>query len=302
MADADYVARILGFPPYPDGLLTMMMARAKWDNFARTTPIPILSPILCDFSAKYLEPLVKAFNDMDYSQKADGTPFCAHATLYTDVMRAASRDSHWGRFQNMHPLGRNVLPKHALRISCSNVPPREDKDNFAQSIMFLWQLLVWEMLDSSDNLEVRELFKKDRDRRLPKAVRDKLIKMIGAFRRDCPGYMGTSTAEDCAILLSNSPDRFTLFRARIQRDLWEEEIKSRVVCGKKDNHLSRCSRCKIVAYCNAEHQKADWKQHKKRCVKPVWEVSLEKAQTSTVSVSTSTSQPQGKVEDLNWVD
>jgi MYND finger/Ubiquitin-like domain len=36
------------------------------------------------------------------------------------------------------------------------------------------------------------------------------------------------------------------------------------VCGKAEN-TRRCVRCKAVAYCGEEHQKADWKTHKKGC-------------------------------------
>lgn len=36
------------------------------------------------------------------------------------------------------------------------------------------------------------------------------------------------------------------------------------VCGKTEN-TRRCVRCKAVAYCGEEHQKADWKTHKKSC-------------------------------------
>ena len=31
--------------------------------------------------------------------------------------------------------------------------------------------------------------------------------------------------------------------------------------------LQRCSRCTMVCYCSVEHQKADWKRHKKECKK-----------------------------------
>ena len=36
------------------------------------------------------------------------------------------------------------------------------------------------------------------------------------------------------------------------------------VCG--ETKAMKCARCKIVAYCGKEHQKADWKVHKKICV------------------------------------
>ena len=29
-----------------------------------------------------------------------------------------------------------------------------------------------------------------------------------------------------------------------------------------------CSRCKLVKYCSAEHQRLDWEEHKRVCVKP----------------------------------
>lgn len=44
-----------------------------------------------------------------------------------------------------------------------------------------------------------------------------------------------------------------------------------VVCGiktggEKKVKLLKCSRCKVVYYCGADHQRADWKNHKKTCV------------------------------------
>lgn len=33
----------------------------------------------------------------------------------------------------------------------------------------------------------------------------------------------------------------------------------------KKTSTSRCSRCKSVFYCGAEHQKADWSTHSKQC-------------------------------------
>ena len=36
------------------------------------------------------------------------------------------------------------------------------------------------------------------------------------------------------------------------------------VCGETEKTM-KCARCKVVAYCGKEHQKADWKVHKKIC-------------------------------------
>lgn len=43
-----------------------------------------------------------------------------------------------------------------------------------------------------------------------------------------------------------------------------EEIMPCSVCGKTES-TKRCARCKSAAYCGEEHQKADWKTHKKSC-------------------------------------
>ena len=49
------------------------------------------------------------------------------------------------------------------------------------------------------------------------------------------------------------------------------------VCGASSEKvkLLKCSRCRTVYYCSSEHQKEDWKNHKKNC-KP-FEVSLKQA-------------------------
>eukprot|EP01117_Protostelium_nocturnum_P002952 TRINITY_DN13887_c0_g1_i1.p1 TRINITY_DN13887_c0_g1~~TRINITY_DN13887_c0_g1_i1.p1 ORF type:complete len:197 (+),score=77.89 TRINITY_DN13887_c0_g1_i1:81-671(+) len=39
-------------------------------------------------------------------------------------------------------------------------------------------------------------------------------------------------------------------------------------CGKKGLGLSKCSRCKLVFYCNRDCQSKDWATHKANCIKP----------------------------------
>jgi hypothetical protein len=34
-----------------------------------------------------------------------------------------------------------------------------------------------------------------------------------------------------------------------------------------------CSKCKLVKYCSAEHQRKDWEEHRRLCVKPVQTVN-----------------------------
>jgi hypothetical protein len=43
------------------------------------------------------------------------------------------------------------------------------------------------------------------------------------------------------------------------------EILCCKVCGRIEG-VKRCGRCKVVAYCGRDHQKADWKLHRKACV------------------------------------
>ncbi|KAL8377052.1 hypothetical protein RB595_007946 [Gaeumannomyces hyphopodioides] len=42
------------------------------------------------------------------------------------------------------------------------------------------------------------------------------------------------------------------------------EITTCKVCGKTEG-MMRCGRCKVIAYCGKEHQKQDWKIHKRIC-------------------------------------
>jgi hypothetical protein len=41
--------------------------------------------------------------------------------------------------------------------------------------------------------------------------------------------------------------------------------KSCRICGKTER-IMKCARCKAVAYCGREHQRADWKVHKTSCM------------------------------------
>ena len=43
------------------------------------------------------------------------------------------------------------------------------------------------------------------------------------------------------------------------------EIPYCKICGRREG-VKRCGRCKVVAYCGRDHQKADWKLHRKACV------------------------------------
>lgn len=44
-----------------------------------------------------------------------------------------------------------------------------------------------------------------------------------------------------------------------------KEILCCKICGRKEG-MKRCGRCKAVAYCGRDHQKADWKLHRKTCI------------------------------------
>ncbi|KAJ7596519.1 hypothetical protein C8J56DRAFT_773001 [Mycena floridula] len=102
--------------------------------------------------------------------------------------------------------------------------------------------------------------------------------MTKEFLKECPGAMvkgveGSSIGKDCLLLLQGK-DGGSISRAKMQKQKWESDILQ-CYCGSREgldgNILLRCSRCKVVSYCSPEHQKADWKNHKPRCIKPSWE-------------------------------
>src|SRR5690349_111062 len=43
------------------------------------------------------------------------------------------------------------------------------------------------------------------------------------------------------------------------------EIMACQVCGRTEG-IKGCGRCRVIGYCGAEHQKADWKVHKMMCI------------------------------------
>lgn len=52
-------------------------------------------------------------------------------------------------------------------------------------------------------------------------------------------------------------------------------------CSKINNDLLRCSRCKIVYYCDQECQRANWPEHKKVCGKEAPATDANKENTKT---------------------
>lgn len=58
----------------------------------------------------------------------------------------------------------------------------------------------------------------------------------------------------------------------------------KVGCRKKEG-LIACGKCRIQRYCGQEHQKGDWKYHKKICVKGL--VESEESERVTEEVSRS---------------
>lgn len=48
------------------------------------------------------------------------------------------------------------------------------------------------------------------------------------------------------------------------------EFEESAGCGRGFSGLI-CSRCKLVKYCSPEHQRFDWEEHKRVCVKPLGE-------------------------------
>ncbi|KAF6748498.1 hypothetical protein DFP72DRAFT_992192 [Ephemerocybe angulata] len=47
----------------------------------------------------------------------------------------------------------------------------------------------------------------------------------------------------------------------------EERVEGADVVPKKVNHGQLCSKCKLVKYCSPEHQRMDWEEHKRVCVR-----------------------------------
>jgi len=48
-------------------------------------------------------------------------------------------------------------------------------------------------------------------------------------------------------------------------ELGSVEVLCCRVCGKTEE-IMRCGRCRVVGYCGKEHQREDWKGHKRNCV------------------------------------
>jgi len=78
-----------------------------------------------------------------------------------------------------------------------------------------------------------------------------IIFMHSPDRRVCDCLAFVATAADVGVYRTTK---------EIQR-----EAKQCATCGEALANPKKCSRCHKVAYCNAQHQKQHWKEHKKSC-------------------------------------
>lgn len=70
--------------------------------------------------------------------------------------------------------------------------------------------------------------------------------------------------QDTMALVGKPPDGEKAWESAGKQQSGIQEAMPCPVCGKADDTL-KCSRCGLVAYCGKEHQKQDWKLHKKVC-------------------------------------
>ncbi|KAL7410011.1 hypothetical protein BDY24DRAFT_189552 [Mrakia frigida] len=87
------------------------------------------------------------------------------------------------------------------------------------------------------------------------------------------GVEGADEVVGTRRVLSNATSAETLQcqLSTVNEQGWNDgEVDECAMVAGKNRKLKFCSICKSVAYCSPEHQRADWKRHKKVCVAPSW--------------------------------
>lgn len=82
--------------------------------------------------------------------------------------------------------------------------------------------------------------------------------------RKCKKYHFAFSAHEC---VNCSEELFAKGFLLVNRDVFEFAGPICNACMEIGVKLKKCGRCKLVRYCNVEHQKSDWSEHKKSCKK-----------------------------------
>mmetsp|Transcript_25767 Transcript_25767/g.64365 ORF Transcript_25767/g.64365 Transcript_25767/m.64365 type:complete len:192 (-) Transcript_25767:201-776(-) len=135
------------------------------------------------------------------------------------------------------------------------------ESNHEISFLYLAQCIsisaIMDMITLRPRMEEADLLRK-LTRRLYRTVETLSMgqKELVAFlhcpeRRLCECLAYVATAAEIGLL--SSPDEIL------------KEAQHCAMCGERLANPKICSRCQKVGYCNAEHQKLHWKEHKKSC-------------------------------------
>ncbi|EIN14158.1 hypothetical protein PUNSTDRAFT_48990 [Punctularia strigosozonata HHB-11173 SS5] len=137
--------------------------------------------------------------------------------------------------------------------------PKYFDDQIYNTCQFLATMLLWE--DSEDALSTETV--------------DVLKRRILHWQSFRPGVEQEEHPVPRALGLLNRDAQWVARARRVKQDM----TKTRLGCNKRgcavpfipeQDTLKQCSKCKVARYCTAEHQRADWKEHKNFCHAAIW--------------------------------